>query len=341
MSTCPRLAARSCGCLLFAISYLFGGAAQADSQAQVPAPLEPRTPTGFSTIAQDYVYAPPDEGSFSFPLRLGGGAPGELSIQEPSMCRGSAAARVDYSKARNTVRLRVKLDGLPYRMDAAMQDMSHQWNQFPTEVQDGKWQVWFVGELFSKESIFWYDGESGELIGNEYDVDVETLPPAAIPVPIPVIQMVCITPLFESDPRTLKARVDVTVKYDQILDAIGTGGVLVAYVPKRLCAPDEVVTYYTSDGLDPAEAMTFDDVLASIHSGRGMALATSLEPDPKPDYLRARDTPMIGWSGGYPQSAPEGIKVNPLTGEMRVDDSCATRQLDFWPAATYNFCPGN
>jgi len=256
------------------------------------------------------------------------------------MCEGSARARVDYSKARNKVRLRVRFDGLPYRMNASMQDMSHAWNQFPTEIVDGKWQVWFVGRLFSEESIFWYDGLTGELIGNEHDVAPESLPASAIPIPIPVIHMVCITPLFESDPNTLKAKVDVTVQYDRILDAIGTGGVKVAYVPPRLCAPDELITYYTSGGLDPSEAMSFDDVLASIHSGRGMALATSLEPDPKPEYLRARDTPMVGWGGGYPQSAPEGIKVNPFTGEMRVDDSCATQQYDFWPAATYNFCPG-
>ena len=46
--------------LLFASAFVFSAIAH----AQEPPPLQPRTPTGFSTIAQDYVYAPPDEGSF-------------------------------------------------------------------------------------------------------------------------------------------------------------------------------------------------------------------------------------------------------------------------------------
>ncbi|MCP4502674.1 MAG: hypothetical protein GY822_22235 [Deltaproteobacteria bacterium] len=308
--------------------------------AQPTPALTPRTATGFSTIEQRHVYATPEEGHFEFPLGLGLTAANEISIEEPSMCNGSADARIDYSKADNSVRVRVSYDGLPYKMSAAFQeDRSTPYNQFPQSVVEGKWQLWFVGAINNKESLFYYDGTTGTLIGNEYDVDPMDLPPSAFPISIPVVHMACITMLFESDPDTLKAKVDVTLSYDEILDAAGTGGVLVSYIPMNLCAPDELIPYYTTGGLPIEAALHFDDVLAGIHSGHGFALSTSLEPDPKPNYIYARDNIMIGFTGGYPSVIPEGIRINPLTGEYQTMETCSTREQPRWPAAYYDFCP--
>jgi len=307
------------------------------------AQITPGAVTGSSNIEQDYVYATPDEGSFEFPLRVGFTAAGEISIEEPSMCNGGGAqARIDYSKSNNTVRVRVDYQGLPYRMSAAFEeDRSTPYNRFPVSVEEGKWQLWFVGGINNKESLFWYDGLTGTLIGNEYDVDPSELPPSAFPIPIPVVHMACITMLFESDPDTLEAHVDVTKDYDNILDAAGTGGVLVAYLPMNLCAPDELIPYYTNGGLPTEDALHMDDVLESIHGGYGFALATSLEPDPKPDYIYARDNIMIGYTGAYPAVAPEGLRINPTTGEFKTMESCSTREVEKWPAAYYDFCPAS
>ncbi len=302
-------------------------------------PLNPRKPTGFSTIEQRYVYAPPDEGHFEFPLFPGSGTTGELLIEEPEMCNGSASARVDYSKSEGTVRVRVHYDGLPYRMSAAFQeDRSTPWNQFPVSVTEGKWQIWFVGHIFDKYSIFYYDALTGILIGNEYDVEVEDLPPSAIPVVLPVLHMMQLTPHFESDPNTLVADVDITKDYHQLLDAEGSGGVFVAYIPKQLCKPDELTLYYTDNGLPVDIAMDWDNILDSIHAGYGFALATSLEPDPKPAYLKSRDNIMIGWGGGYPFNVPDGYTSNTLTGALSLRETCETHEALRFPPSIYDFC---
>lgn len=321
------------------VAIVLGMLGSVPALATPPPAMFPRATTGFSTVEQRYTYAPPDEGTIEFQMRPSGAAAEEIAIEEPEMCEGSAHAKIDYSKADNEVRVQIWYDGLPYRMDAAFEeDRSTPWNQFPQAVTDGKWQVWLVGRILSFDTLFWYDALTGELIGNEFDVDYESLPPSAFPIPLPTMQMVCITHLFESDPNTLKAKVDVTLDYDHITDVIGTGGVYFTYVPKQLCQPDALTIYYTNGGLPPDVAMTWDDVLYSINSGYNMALATSLEPDPKPEYIRARDNIMIGWAGQYPVQFPLDYESNPLTGELKLRETCATRERPRLANPYYDFC---
>ncbi len=319
---------------LSALGVLLGGLALAGP----PAPLTPRTPTGFSTVEQRYVYAQPDEGSFEIPLRTGGVAPTEVLIEEPVMCRpeASARARITYSKSRNEVVLEADFNGLPYRMSYTRPvDISTPYNQFPVSVENGKWQFWFVGRMLNFDTTYYYDASTLQLIGSEHDLPGG--PPAnSIAVPIATLHMTS-TPLFEGTPEGT-ASVRFTFRYDQMLDEQAKGGVFFSFVPYSLCKPDEYGLYYTDGGLPASMALNFDQVLQSIWSGHGMALALSLEPDPKPSYLLSRDNPMIGWGGGYPATRPTGYEVNAINGTLSLKTTCGTRIQAPFPPAYYNRC---
>ncbi|MER2562112.1 MAG: hypothetical protein ABTQ32_15405 [Myxococcaceae bacterium] len=317
------------------------GSAMAAPPAPGTAPIVPRPlATGFSTIEQRYVYAPPDKGRIEIPLSLGTGAPNEVFIQEPVMCQEQARAKVtiDYDKAANTVRVRGKFHkSLPYRMSYTRPvDVSTQYNQFPVSVTNGKWQIWIVGRMLF-ESTFYYDAATLQLIGNEADFPAGP-PPNSIPVPVPTIQMLC-TPMFEGNPQG-DATIDTTYRYDQMLDMLGSGGTYVAFLPYNLCKPDEYGPYYVNGGLHPSRAMSFDQILASIWEGTGMAISTSLEPDPKPSFLDGRDNTMIGWGGSYPAQIPSGYSVQPISGLIQTMTSCQTHIEPKFPPAYFNICGG-
>lgn len=313
---------------------VWGGVAAATP----PAPLNPRTPTGFSTVEQRYVYAAPDEGSFVVTMQPGASALTEVAIEEPIMCRPGAKAsmRVTYSKRRNEVVLEADYDGLPYRMSFTRPvDVSTPYNQFPVSVKDGKWQIWFVGRMLNFDTTFYYDATTLKLIGSEFSLPGGP-PPNSIAVPIATMHMIS-TPLFEGTPDG-KAHPRFVLRYDALLDEQNKGGVYFSYAPFDLCKPDEYGPYYTNGGLPVAQAMNFDQVLQSIWDGFGMAVATSLEPDPKPTYLLSRDNTMIGWGGNYPNALPTGYENNPFNGTPRLKQQCATHiQPDYTPAY-YNRC---
>jgi hypothetical protein len=319
---------------------LLGSLLGASALATPPVPLVPRTPTGFSTVEQRHVYAPPEEGSFELPLNLGLAAPNEVLLEEPIQCRpeAKAHARITYSKRQNKVVLEARYDGLPYRLSYTRpDDPSTPYNQFPTSVKDGKWQIWFVGRLLNFRSTFYYDAATLRLIGNEHDLPGGP-PPNSIPVALPALQMIG-TPLFEGTPDG-KASVRFEFRYDALLDEVGKGGVIYAYAPHSLCKPDEYGVYYTEGGLPPSKAMSFDQVLESIWYGQGMMVATSLEPDPKPDYLTSRDNLMITWANMYPQAIPEGMDFDLVSQTLSVKTSCGTRVLPAFPKGYFNLCAG-
>lgn len=312
----------------------------AGALAAPPVPLVPRTPTGFSTVEQRHVYAPPDEGTIDIPLRLGLANPNEVLIEEPIQCRpeAKARARITYSKRKNKVVLEAWYDGLPYRMSYRRPtDISTKYNRFPQEVKDGKWQIWFVGRMLSFRTTFYYDATTRELLGHPHDLP-NGPPPNSIPVQLPALHMIG-TPIFEGTPDG-KAHVRFEYRYDQMLDEVGTGGVYYSYAPRTLCEPDGYGVYYTNGGLPPSEALNFDQVLQSIWSGHGMMVATSLEPDPKPEYLKARDNLMITWAGMYPINVPEGVEFDLVSRTVHNKETCGTRILPAFPKAYFNVCPG-
>ncbi|WP_019509579.1 calcium-binding protein [Pleurocapsa sp. PCC 7319] len=269
--------------------------------------------------------APENEGRIRFPLEAGRlSIPGEVDIVTPEMLAGSAEATITYSKSANTITLAVDVEGLPYQLDITRpDDVSTPFNQQPVSVEDGKWQMWFIGNWFDQETYFWYDGVTKDLIASEFDLPEEQ-PDPNNPVDvngdgvedIPFLstqtaQMVG-TPIFEGNlDGTLQ--IEFTYDYDQILDDRGTGGAYVTGLPYNLDRPEEFGLYYTQGNVPVSEAMSFDEILESIRNDEvgfdtgGMNLAFSLEPDPKPGFLDSRDNTMIAWDAFYPFLTPEGV----------------------------------
>ncbi len=252
---------------------------------------------------------------------LGGpmGSPGELRIFTQTMCEGIAGAEVKYNKEANKVILEGDFVGLPFRPTISFPDTEvladrYPFNEFQETIENGRWQFWFVGRILLDQSSFYYDTDTLDLIGNEFDLD--EVPLGATEVLFPVIQAVC-TDFFESDPDDLTANVAFEFDYDRILDSLGTAGSHFALVPRNFSRPDDVIGYFTSGGLPLSEAMDFDDILEALNAGNRIFASITYEPFPKPAFLAARDNFMVGWGGTMPSSA---AAVYP--------DPCETSQLD-------------
>ena len=276
-------------------------------------------------------FAPEDEGRIRFPLAVTGvSLPDEVDIVTPEMLTGSAEAIITYSKSDDRVILELDIDGLPYQLDfTRSEDVSTPYNQFPVSVEDAQWQVWLIGNQFNIETTFWYDGQTGQLIANEFDlphrplaesgsVDVNNDGVEDISVRVPTIQAIG-TPLFEGTPDG-QANVSFEFEYDRLLDERGTAGFYQAFLPYNLNQPEEVGVYYTNGGLPISEAMTWDDVLSTIRT-TGLGLALSLESDPKPDFLASRDNTMLAWKNLYPTIIPENIVFEAASNTFRYAEA--------------------
>lgn len=228
----------------------------------------------------------------------------EMQIWEPSMCDGEASVQVSFDRNAGTLAIDAHFEGLPYRPTYCYEyNPGNPYSQYPDCVSDGRWQLWFVGRNFTIRSKFWYDGATGQLIGNENDL-TGPLPPTAFPVELPVGQMLC-TDFFESDPVTLVADHHQEYDYHHLTDMLGSAGVYFSVLPPNLFDPSNLIVYYTQGGLDPSLAMDFDDVIEDIAEGKGgIMTVTSYEPFPKPSYLDARDNVMVGWGGAWPTPDP-------------------------------------
>ncbi|MEM9778107.1 MAG: hypothetical protein AAF902_26255 [Chloroflexota bacterium] len=227
------------------------------------------------------------------------GAP-ELQLREPEMLAGSAEARVVYDQAADVVAVEARYEGLPYRPELCYEyNPSNDYNQFPFPcVEDGEWQIWFVFDMFTDVSTFYYDADTQKLLGHWSELDAQTIE-NAIGVDYPTLQMVE-TPGFEPDPDTLVADVRFEYDFDNILDQNGTAGTNYAQVRVDLCDESTIMPYWTNGGLPPEKAQNFADIVTEVENGAEIMIALSYGPNPKPDYLLARDNIMIGWLGTGP-----------------------------------------
>ncbi len=237
----------------------------------------------------------------------------EIQIQEPEMCAengGGGTLTVSFDRNANTVNIDGTMKGLPYRPTYCYDyNPGNEYNQFPDCVSDGRYQMWIVPRMFNIMSTFYYDGVTGALIGNEFDVDPSELPPSAFPVDLPSLQMIC-SDFFEPDPNTLETDIHFEFEYDNMRDMMGTAGVIFSLLPPNIFDPTVVDTYYTDyleqGALPDSMAMNWDDMIEENFEGRGgFAIAVSYEPFPKPDYLKLRDNLMIGFGANWPDPHPE------------------------------------
>ncbi len=260
---------------------------------------------------------PVRKGKLKLSLSINLHAPRDLAVREPSMCDGKAKAKIAWNSAKGRVRVKAKFKGLPYRPSLCHDgDVSTPYNEFPECVEDGVWQGWLVGRLFTETSDFYYDTDSGELLGNEFDFD--GVPADATVVELPVAQMVC-TGTFESSPESLQASYQYDFDYDELLDNEGTAGTYFTQLPYNLYDPSSLDVWYLVGGLPIEQAMHWDDVLDDLEAGvGGVMFATSYEPEPKPDSLLATDNPMTGWGAVYPIGAIP---------ELEPDEACGSYQV--------------
>ncbi|MEM7125082.1 MAG: hypothetical protein AAF702_02070 [Chloroflexota bacterium] len=227
------------------------------------------------------------------------GAP-ELQIREPSMLSGSATAQVVYDREAGVVAVEARYEGLPYRPTLCYDyDPSNDYNEWPFPcVENGEWQIWFATEVLVGTSAWYYDRDTKKLLGHHTELP-ELVESDVIAVEYPVVQMVE-SPGFEPDPETLIAEVRFEYNYHQILDQNGSAGTMATGVRANLCNPDSLMPYWVNGGLPAEMASDFDEVLSNIEQGGMIMLAISYGPNPKPDYLLARDNIMIGWLGAGP-----------------------------------------
>ncbi len=257
-------------------------------------------------------------GSFEFPLGLEIPAPGEMVLQEPSMCAGQSRAQVSYSKARNIVSVEVKYEGVPLDLETSFPGPpSTPYNKYPQSIVDGKWQTWIVGFFGGKPVTVWYDADN-RLLGTKYSLPNQTPPPGAFSVELEAAHALC-SPLWTPG-EDGRANVRFDFKYDGLLDGEGSGGTVVIVAPYVFGDPGSLGILHTN-GIPEADAFTFDAILDSVENRAGFAIASTYEPDPKPDYLLSRSNNVTAWLGTYPNQV---ASTPPLTCETKINPP--------WPA---------
>ncbi|MGD1703619.1 hypothetical protein [Dapis sp. BLCC M229] len=276
-------------------------------------------------------FAPDDEGRIRFPLEAANVSfTDELDIVTPEMLEGGVDVTLTYSKSANTVVLEADFTGLPYRVDIVRDDdPSTPYNQYPVSIEDSRWQLWMLTSINTVESNFWYDGQTGNLIGNEFDIfeiipetntgiDVNNDGIEDIALSLPVTHQLS-TPVFEGNPDGTGS-FTFEFAYDQLLDEQGKGGTFFTEVPYNINRPEEFGPYYTQGGLPISEAPTFDDVLETMRSPFGFSIGHSAEPEVKPDYLLSRASLMIGFTNFYPDQIPDNVIFEPIEGIYRFTE---------------------
>lgn len=306
----------------------------------------PPLASGRSTVEGRYVYAPPDEGEFTMNLGVGGAAPGEFAIIEPSMVNGQAKITFKYSKKKNLVEVTGKFKGLPYRPTYHKTfDNSTAFNKQFMEIQNAKWQLWLVGTMFGRQhEQAYYSATTFQFLGTRYDF--APLGPKPAPAvgsyfttPIPALQMIC-SPIFEGKPNG-EAEIKFRFRYDRMEDAVGSPGTVFMYTAFNGCLPDQLDGYWTDYRLPDEKFMTFDTFLQSIWNGENVVVAMSAEPDPKPPELAFRDNTFIGWSGFYPAEIPKGWSMDARSGTGRLRPTpTGSYQVPPFPASRRNLCGG-
>jgi len=258
-----------------------------------PAVYDFRDPTAEISVGPDRA------GTFTMPMSLSiFDAPSEYILQEPSMCAGKANATISYSRARNTVVIDAEYEGVPTNLTTTFPvDYSTPYNRWPVTISNGAWQTWFVGYFGGRPTKIWYDAR-GRLIGTKYHLPNGRPPAGSFAVETKEAAIALCSPLWipESDGH---AHLRWEMKYDALQDSRATGGEVVVFTNYRY-GDDNSYGRIDFGGLPVSDAMTFDEVLNSIRTRAGLAVATTYEPNPKPDYLASRPSTVSAWLGTYP-----------------------------------------
>ena len=173
---------------------------------------------------------------------------------------------------------------------------------YPEVVEDAAYQFWMISLNCIPQTCY-YDPDTLDFLGTPRTL--ASLPPIseAIVTNEPEIILAC-SPLAEPDPDTGELDFEWEVAYDRVLDAAGNAGFATLYTPMNLRNAGERAPVVVV--LPPEEALPF----SFWHEGAGLAIDSTLEPNPKPADLISSFNPMVVQGQFANNPLPPGLTVD-------------------------------
>jgi len=254
---------------------------------------------GWQGPVAEVIIGPDLAGQIEVPMGLNvTDAPGELILQEPSMCNGSAHATVTYSRAKNRVLLEADYTGVPLNLTASFpEDPSTQYNRFPQTVSNGAWQTTWLAYFGGRPTKIWYDAQ-GRLLGSKYSLVNGVPPPGSFAVETTNVVWAMGSPQWVPDANG-HGVLRWELEYDSLRDYRDSAGLIIVF-DNYVFGDDNSLGRLDFGGIPAEDAISFDEVLSSVTTRLGFAIGTHYEPSPRPEYLQSRIGTIAGWVGTYP-----------------------------------------
>lgn len=234
--------------------------------------------TGFN---KPFAKFEPEKGFMTLPTYQGAGIPFELTVMpgKQDNCNAEMKTTISWNEQANKVKVRLQgknvLDQNPtFVRTAGVNYFPNQFWPEPKDVINGRHQYWMISP--GGTITLYYDPVTLDLLGSEWDFQT---PPPAIPVTLPTIKVVSMTP-FQPDAN---GDVDHTWEfdYDKIvkLDRPDQAHHLFTAAPENLCLANpfrfdlSTVRPFLTYGLPESEALNFREFLES-----GLIFDLTVEP---------------------------------------------------------------
>lgn len=244
-----------------------------------------------------------EKGALSIPLYRGAAVPLELTVMKTPDVDAHVDLSIKWDEKDNWVKVKLKGKGVfePYPTVTRTEGVDWLPNPFfpePKDVHNGRYQLWIVTN--GRPLTFWFDGTTLDLLGSE--LDFETPPAGAIPVPFPTLR------LFPSDFFQPKPNGDLsfewTFDYDKVVrgDRPDLTEMYLTFPPPNLCEVNPFridLSHLRPYGSKPApasEAPSFGEYIRG-----GFIFDITVEP-PTP----FTDPPIHTNIGSYSQSTMQG-----------------------------------
>jgi hypothetical protein len=202
--------------------------------------MGPSAPAEALGVPVEFSYGDASKGFMTTPIYRAGSVPDEfLVIATPGNCQRHVQITMAWDEAENWVRVRVQGKGvLPQYPDIDRTEgvdfFPNKWWPEPEDFEDGQYLLWLIAA--PEVATFYYDVNTLELLGSEYDFETPPIP--AIPVDLPVFTAIP-TPFFQPDEN---GDIDVVWEYDYDglvrPDLPEQAHALGSFIPHSLCTTD-------------------------------------------------------------------------------------------------------
>ncbi len=202
--------------------------------------MGPSQPADASIDNLELSFGDAKKGFMTLPLYRAGSVPDEfLVLATPGDCQRSVQVTMAWDEAENWVRIRVQSKGALERFPSVDRtegvDYFHNpWWPEPIDFDNGRYLLWFISS--PQLATFYYDVNTLELLGSEYDFESPPIP--SIPIEIPVFTAIP-TPFFQPDENG-----DVDVVWEYAYDGLvrpdlpDQAHALGTFLPHTLCKTD-------------------------------------------------------------------------------------------------------